>query len=102
MDSDALLSNDYNAEYYKTYYQTKKIINLPKGKIGFEIQLINDIPVIVKISNNCKIKNKLHIGDEIYSINGVSLIGISIEDIEFAFYKDIIGCRKCVIYTDYI
>lgn len=102
MDSDPLLNNDYNAKYYKTYFQTKKIINLPRGKIGIEIEIINNIPTIVKISNKCKIKNKVHIGDEIYSINDVSLIGISIEDIEFAFYKDIIGCRRCVIYTDYI
>tara|TARA_Y200000002_G_scaffold108112_1_gene88429 strand:+ start:276 stop:584 length:309 start_codon:yes stop_codon:yes gene_type:complete len=102
MDSDLLLNSDYNAKYYETCYQTKRIVNLPHGKIGIEIEIMNDIPTIVEISNKCKIKNKLHIGDEIYSINDEILVGKSAEDIELLFYRNIIGPRKCVIYTDYI
>lgn len=102
MDSDPLLNNDYNAKYYKTYFQTKKIVNLPHGKIGIEIEIINNIPTIVEISSKCRLKNKLHIGDQIYSINGICLIGKSTEEIELAFFRGIIGPRKCVIYTDYI
>ena len=102
MDSDPLLNKDYNAKYFKTYFQTKKTVNLPQGKIGIAIEIIDEIPTIVEISNKCRLNKKLHIGDEIYSVNGICLIGKSTEEIEIIFYKDIIGHRKCVIYTDYI
>lgn len=102
MDSDLLLNNDYNAKFYKIFYQTKKIVNLPHGKIGFAIEILNNIPTIVEIDNKCRLKNKLHVGDEINSVNDINLIGKSLEEIELIFYKDIIRPRQCVIYTDYI
>lgn len=102
MDSDPLLNNDYNAKYYKTYFQTKKKVNLPQGKIGITIEIINEMPTIVEISSKCRLNKKLHIGDQIYSVNGICLVGKCAEEIEIIFYRDIIGPRKCIIYTDYI
>lgn len=96
----SLLEKDYNAVNHKEFYDNRIIIDLPHGKLGIELEK-NKYYTVVDIHENSRIKDKVKIGDELFTLNNEVLEEKSIEDVELLFFKNIIGERLLIINRPY-
>ena len=94
----SLLGEDYNAINYDPNYFVRLELDLPKGSLGVELEKKNKSYIVVEIYKKSKVKNKLKIGDEIFSFNEIMLENKTIDEVEALFYKNIISDRKIVIF----
>jgi len=98
----SLLKNDYNAAAHKDCLSTKKIqkISIPKGKIGMEIEATDDGFFVNKMFDDCKIKKKISVGDQLVKLNYTLLGKLSLEEVQLLFIKNQ-NCRRIVgIYVN--
>ena len=98
----SLLKNDYNAATHKDCLSTKKIkkISIPKGRIGMEIEDTDDGFVVNKILDDCKIKEKLNVGDQLVKLNNTLLSKLSLEEVQLLFIKNQNSKRTLGIYLN--
>ena len=86
----SLLKNDYNAATYKGCLSTKKIkkISIPKGRIGIEIKDTDDGYFVNEILDDCKIKNRINVGNQLVKLNNIFLNQLSLEEVQLLFIKN--------------
>lgn len=98
----SLLKNDYNAAAHKDCLSTKKIkkISIPKGRIGMEIEDTEDGFFVNKFLDDCKIKKKLNLGDQLVKLNNTLLSKLSLEEVQLLFIKNQNSKRTLGIYMN--
>ena len=96
----SLLEKDYNAINHQNFYDNRIVIELPHGKLGIELEK-NKYYTVVDIHKNCKIKDMIKIGDELFTLNNEVLEEKSTEEVELLFLKNIISERLLIINRPY-
>lgn len=98
----SLLKNDYNAKTYKNCLSTKKAkkISIPKGRIGMELEDTDDGFFVNKMLDDCKIKKKINVGDQLVKLNNTLLSKLSLEEVQLLFIKNQNSKRTVYIYVN--
>lgn len=93
-----LLNNDHNAINYSDFFQNRIKLSVPKGRLGIELEKIDDRYQIVKVHENSKIKKRLNVGDIIIKLNDVELNDKDVDEVRMLFLKQTSSKRVLTIY----